>query len=470
MKRLVVAVLGVGVLGLWGCGGGGISGGGGSDGNGHGGDGRTSVIDAWVPPPLVDGGPLSDGPVFTNPCSPNPLTSVTGVVYAPNGVDPISGATIYTTASTPAPLSSLACEACAQQPMGSETFTHSDVNGNFTIVIPADAQYLVIQLGHFRRIEPVSSFAMCQANALTPAQSRLPKNASEGDIPKIAVTTGSSDRTENVLLKLGLDPGSFDLYQGMTNATPGATCAIAGLSSCTMDKLLTSPSTMALYNIIVIDCRDNYEQMLLGSGAIAQTTGNLLQFVQGGGRLYVDDESYEFEEATFPEAIAWEPNPTPGSSTPEINETAKEGSSPIGEVGVGGTGSYPGTVTDPDMLKWLVARGAVPATGAVTLTQFLGEWGVMNSIASSGTDWTNGKTYVTGSVAWKSGGAQQTGVRPLTVSFDYHNLEGTQCGRVLYTSYHTDSSTSSTSSTWTAQERILEYNLLNIGTCIKIIG
>ena len=60
--------------------------------------------------------------------------------------------------------------------------------------------------------------------------------------------------------------------------------------------------------------------------------------------------------------------------------------------------------------------------------------------------------------AQKAGNGPQ---RPTTVSFE------NQCGRVLFSTYHTENSTFGTgSSTLTAQEKALLYVLLEVGVCV----
>jgi hypothetical protein len=494
--------------------------------------------DMYIPPVYPDLGPIVDSPPLVNGCTPAPLTSATGKVYAPNQQDPISGATIYTLASAPAPLGSSSCEACLPAPPGSLSHTNSAADGSFSIEIPTNAQYLVIELGHFRRVIPVSTLAMCAPNNLTVAQSSFPamSDSSGNSVPKIAVTTGSYDHMQNVILKLGLDAAAFDVYDGKnlsTTTTPvleGHCGNIAGNMAstpipCSMDQLLNDLTAMEKYDIILIDCGDKYQASLLaGTGTAA---ANIEQFISKGGRLFVDDQSYEYVEQAFPEVFSWEYSPTPGSSTPETNPTAKYET--FADFGLGGATSTPTTtaaqINTSDskgtaLVAWLGKIGSsIPSSGAFTAVGFIHNWAVIHDVAASGMlstlsgyrftsdTWVNATnaSWCTASGNCVTGNtlAQSSGMRPLSASFDIHSLDGQSCGRVLYTSYHTNPnvgtstvagentpcpsgasqcSTSTTGTTscnglgfcwnpsFTDQERVLEYMLLDVGTCIKIIG
>ena len=121
------------------------------------------------------------------------------------------------------------------------------------------------------------------------------------------------------------------------------------------------------------------------------------------------------------------------------------------------------TVLDQDMAEWL--RAVEQASGdeiindsnQVHITHFLGGWVQQYLVPAA--------DHVK---VWLEGNAG--GLRPLTTTFDYM-----QCGRVLYSSYHTEGregignfpaycSTTGLS----PQERVLEYLIFHIADCIDI--
>jgi hypothetical protein len=167
----------------------------------------------------VDGGYVADAceglRCFQGNCAEKglPPTTLTGTVYAPNGTLPLYGVDVYVPESDPGPLTPGAV--CARCDLGlqggSIVSTKTDENGHFVLEnVPATANVpLVIQTGKWRRQLTISNVASCEDQVLPATETRLPKNSSEGDLPKIAISTGGADAFECLPLKLGIDPKEF---------------------------------------------------------------------------------------------------------------------------------------------------------------------------------------------------------------------------------------------------------------------
>ncbi|HJZ86437.1 MAG TPA: carboxypeptidase-like regulatory domain-containing protein [Polyangia bacterium] len=410
------------------AGGGGGGGGAGSGGSGIGGAGGSTSIPNNCP-------------------SGQALPTLSGIVYAPNGLDPIAGALVYVPMGPPQPLpGGNQCDACATVP-GAWVQTHSGPTGGFAFPeVPAGAIQVVVEMGHFRRIVAVN--APCGGSVmLTAAESRLPRNATEGDIPKVAVATGAVDKMQDVLSKIGLE--EFDLYQGKNPAPQGNTYPM-------LDALLMDANRLATYQIVLINCRNSYEP-LLASGPATQ---NLERFVHAGGRLFVDDLSYEFVEWPFPQAVDFEPD----SAGAQLSSNMPQSPMDAAEIGSGGTTTMPSPpvsaqVTDDTLKMWLAQfPSTVAADGSIQIQGWLNNWAVMHAVPATT------KVWVQGMVSWNGG----SGVRPLSVGLDYKGVDGTGCGRIVYNSYHTVPLMSSPSAPFIPQERILEYLFFQIATCIQI--
>jgi hypothetical protein len=112
--------------------------------------------------------------------------------------------------------------------------------------------------------------------------------------------------------------------------------------------------------------------------------------------------------------------------------------------------------------RWV--GGLPPEANTLTLTGFLNPWSAQKDVASDvRTEVTATASYYTTS-ATALGSPSTSATMPMTVEWDVQ-----MCGRVLFSSYHTLSSTQQ-GSQLSAQEKILEYLVLDVGSCIGTVG
>jgi len=152
-------------------------------------------------------------------CPNGGTTSLSGTVYAPNGTLPLYNAIVYVPNAPvePFPTTGVTCDKCGTSPSGKPVATAlTDADGKFklTNVPVAENIPLVVQIGKWRRQVVVPSVASCADTALTADNTRLPRNKTEGDIPKIALTTGGADSLECFFRKLGVDQSEFSSDSG----------------------------------------------------------------------------------------------------------------------------------------------------------------------------------------------------------------------------------------------------------------
>lgn len=388
-------------------------------------------------------------------CPASQLTQVVGKVLAPNGQDPVPGATVFIPSGVPEdfPLE-IRCEVCSSP--GSSALrwwtATSGWDGNFTLKDVCPGSYsLILQNGRFRRVVKIQVPAG-GSYTVTADKTRLPKRDKEQSIhdavPRIAVATGDFDKMECVLRKMGLDDTAFDLYQGTkilkTLPTKPA-----------FSTLIKNLGEMKRYNIIFINCTaDTFESELKNSQVVQNVDG----YVKAGGRLYVTDWSYDWIERipSLAKYIDFEPGVS--DSTPEGENLAA--------LGKGGLKVY-ADIKDTMMTKWLGQFGGAIQNGQSLIEHFLVQWVIMHKVPS------DTKVWVEGVVKSYSGAIE--GRRPLTVTFNVQN-----CGKVLFSSYHTEGRDDENQaypvvsksypqycgSSASPQDRILEYLIFDIANCV----
>ena len=137
-------------------------------------------------------------------------TTISGTVFDPRttaGSLPLPNVLVYATTGTVAPLPSGVQCLTTSDPTGVVGFTYSAADGTFSIPnIPINAAYtVVIQAGKWRRqfTETVA------ADPLTGLALHMPSDHTQGDIPMIAIASGSVDALECVLLDMGIAQTEF---------------------------------------------------------------------------------------------------------------------------------------------------------------------------------------------------------------------------------------------------------------------
>ena len=154
---------------------------------------------------------------FQVDCPGGGTTSVSGTVFAPNGTLPLSGITVYVpNGPVDAFPNQLACDRCSTVLSSPLVQTTTDTAGRFVLPdMPASINVpLIIQVGRWRKQITLPSVPQCTDTAVGAPETRLPRNQAEGDIPRMAVTTGSADALECLLRKIGLDDAEFTLPGG----------------------------------------------------------------------------------------------------------------------------------------------------------------------------------------------------------------------------------------------------------------
>jgi hypothetical protein len=258
-------------------------------------------------------------------CTGGTTTTLSGTVLDPAGIHPLYNALVYIPNNPSDPglqpfTAGITCDVCGSTAAGNPLVTaYTAPDGTFTLqnVPVGTALPLVVQLGRWRRQFTVDITASCGANSVAAGTLTMPKNHTEGDIPRIGVLTGGFDPMECVLRKMGVqdteftDPGGAGHIQfylaGQPNQPPnpfefdpadcppnpygyGAKIDSATPSQATLFGQTGGPSgqpTINQYDLMILAC-EGYEENMQANW------GDLGAYTTAGGRVFMTDYSYDW--------------------------------------------------------------------------------------------------------------------------------------------------------------------------------
>jgi hypothetical protein len=317
-------------------------------------------------------------------------TTVQGTVYSPAGPttgDPIPNILVFAYPTTlPAFTPDSGPGGCTAQAnlvpqvgiLGAGT---TDAAGHFvfstTSALPANVN-IVIQAGKWRRQYPNTAITSCGTNTL-PAFT-MPANQSQGDLPHIAVITGSVDGVECIFNQIGISPsevttpsgtGSINLYKGdysggqVNPDTSTATPTLPELS------LVSSINTMNTYDVIMFGCQGSSNQ----SDNTAANQANILAYTSNGGRVFTTHFEYIWLEDSFPTVATFGNFSTPTPTQTQIatiDQTYPEGAilanwiqnvgasynNTLGQIQLNNTDRNTTVVNNPPAQSWVNLNAA----------------------------------------------------------------------------------------------------------------
>jgi hypothetical protein len=289
---------------------------------------ETSAGDSG--PGACNGRPTTISGKVYDPATKNPVYDVD--VYVPGGLLPVLPKGVPTGAG--------ACSCSALYPSGMLAKTKTGVDGTFTLTltdVPAGGMVtLVLQIGKWRRVTNVNVTA-CHDNPQPDRSLTLPATVAPGsddNIPDIAVSTGSADTLECLLLRVGLPTteyvagaattGHVHVFSGgdptgmrgagtpETNPMPGAPESDT--------SLWDSPAHLMAYDITLLSCE--------AGETYNASPANLETYLNAGGRVFASHFHYAWFSGalssgqTYPPPSDWGSNLatwSSGSSTSTAN-------------------------------------------------------------------------------------------------------------------------------------------------------
>lgn len=260
------------------------------------------------PSPGSTGVPAPSGPTGPQPgctglqcqlvsCESGLTTQISGTVYAPSGTLPLYNVMVYVPNEQLAPLTEGAnCNRCDASVSGSPVASAiSGVDGTFTLDnVPVGQNIpLVIQVGKWRRQVTIPEVLPCTNNVLAdPSQTRLPSSRAEGDMPRIALTTGELDALECLLRKIGIadseftpesEGGRVTLFAGHGGTSEYSTTLNAGASITPAQDLWNDIDVLKQYDVLLMACEGGEHPQEKSSEA-----RQLMQeYADSGGRIFM---------------------------------------------------------------------------------------------------------------------------------------------------------------------------------------
>ena len=407
-------------------------------------------------------------------CAAGTDTTISGKIYAPNGKLPLYNVVVYVPNAPVEPFKDGAsCDRCGASIANPVTAAVTDETGSFVLHgAPADANVpLVIQVGKWRRQIVIPSVPPCVDTALTnPDMTRLPKNKTEGDIPKIAISAGGADAMECLPRRLGIEDsehtgssgaGRIHLYTATDNANAAGTGDLsvkafaptlnAGAMLPHSTELWRDLATLKQYDIVMLSCEGT--QFLPEKPMAARQA--LYDYASQGGRVFASHWGHVW----FAQGPA--PVPTTGTWMSRANPAAADASMPA---------TINQTFPKGEALaKWLVSVGASTTQGTLNVIGPRDDIQTINPAVSR---------------EWITLDNPNFPQAPKVVEYLSFNTpigvpEAEACGRAVFTGLHVSNSVEDRvvqppgfplecdATELTAQEKAVAFMLFDLSACIQ---
>ncbi len=391
-------------------------------------------------------------------------TSLSGTVYDPAGKLPLFGVVLYVPGSPLAPIApGAACETCDGNFSGDPVAAAvSDAAGRFVLekVPPGDDVPVVIQIGKWRRQITVPHVEACRDTPLDdPNLTRLPRNQSEGDLPRMAVVRGGSDALECLLRKLGVDDAEFGpdsgsarvhLYASLAGtATPDTAQLSDGTALGSADDLLGSLDKLMSYDMVLLGCEGTDNAI---AGRPLEQFSNVRTYADQGGRIFGTHYHNQF--------IYWKEH-TEENPYPDVVEFAS-GAHGFGEdVTATVNDSFP---KGEALRDWLENVGASSAPGQIVIKD--GEHTVDSVVHPNAQQWittTNDPSHA--------------GTEVVQYFSFPTPIDGEVCGRMVFSDIHVGAGSGDSgkiafpdnckSTELSPQEKALAFMIFDLSSCVQ---
>lgn len=420
-------------------------------------------------PPGDSGGPCQGLQCQIPTCAAGADTTISGKVYDPAGKMPLYNVVVYVpNGPVPAFTEGATCDRCAASISNPVTAAVTDETGSFRLgKVPAGSNIpLVIQVGKWRRQLVVPAVAPCADTALTdPQLTRLPRNKSEGDIPRIAIAAGGADAMECLPRRLGIDDaehttsagdGRIHLFTATDNGGDLSVKAFdaslnGGAALPHSTELWSDLATLKKYDIVILSC----EGTTFANEKPMASRQAMYDYASQGGRIFASHWSHVWFSAgpdPVPTTGTWMSRQNPADAAVSVPATINQ-TFPKGEA----------------LAKWLVNVGASTTQGALSVIGPRDDIQMVNPTSSR---------------EWITLDNPNYPQAPKVVEYMSFNTpigapEAEACGRAVFTGLHVSSNVEDRveqppgfpreceATELSAQEKAVAFMLFDLSACIQ---
>jgi len=409
-------------------------------------------------------------------CAGGTKTTLTGRVFDPAGKVPLYNVLVYVPNATPDKITTglgPKCDRCDGTVSGSPiALTSTDAAGRFTLSdVPAGVDFpLVMQIGKWRRTITIPKVDACTTRPVTEVETRLPRNRREGDIPRIALATGSADPLECLLRKIGLEDAEFatagnneasvHLYAGGGVDTAVATSRFAsGGNFAQATGLWGSLDELRKYDLVLLSC----EGAENAASKSVDARRALYDYAAQGGRVFTSHfHHYWFSNSPLSDVkgvASWKNDfSCVGPSCPEIIPEPNKDVTVFAEVSTAFAKAQA-------MKDWLKNTGSL--TGANDTLPIQEMRHNVDAV-------TQGRA-----LSWMTARNPAAGNRVaheyVTFNAPVGAADADVCGRVVYTDLHVGAGDATgtafpngcVTADLTPQQKALEFMLFDLSSCIQ---
>lgn len=384
-------------------------------------------------------------------CEGGAKTTLVGKVYDPAGANPLPNVQVYIPGGSDPngplpPLKStlsdgVACETCSSVVLNPLVSAITNGAGEFVLEnVPVDKDVpVVIQIGKWRRKLNIDIQDKCTENTVPSKTFKLPKDGKEGDMPHIAVTSGSNDALECLLRGIGIadtefvdgaaDGGHVHMYRGSGGK----------MGPSAQTELWNDESKLKQYDIVLLNCEGS-EHLENKGGSTPGARASMYEYLNAGGRVFATHYQHvwfsQSPQDEFKQLASW------ADEYPPDGEFDVNTSFPKGQM----------------LAEWLKETGASSTVGKIPLKAVRGS---VAELRDPGLGWIV-----------KNG---SPGAKFFTVNTPIAAPVEEQCGRAVFSDLHiTDASGPSSIGSCpisagglNGQQKVLEFIFFDLSACVQ---